>query len=200
MRDEPVVGLDPGAGEELRLFVAVYPSPSAVASLVAACPVFPPPWRPVPTEDWHLTLSFLGQVSESALPELGERLSRAAARSGPLSVGVAGGGAFPSIRRARVFWAGVVGDRDRLVRLAERTTAAARRTRIAVEDRRYRPHLTLARVRSPAGTDAEALVAGLQGYAGPTEPVAEIVLVRSFTGPSARHVRLAGFALRQAGR
>jgi RNA 2',3'-cyclic 3'-phosphodiesterase len=181
----------------VRLFVAVYPPPAAVESLAAAFPPLPPPWRVVPVPQWHLTLAFLGEVSESRIAELEQRLGRAAARSDPLRLGLAGAGAFPSARRARVLWAGVTGDRDGLVRLAERASAAARRVGVAIEDRRYRPHLTLARARVPRGADATDVVVGLAGYAGPDWPGGELVLVRSVLGSVVRHERITGWALPQ---
>lgn len=180
----------------MRLFVAAYPSPAALAALAAALPELRPQWRPVPQEQWHLTLAFLGDVAEGALAELRGRLGRAAGRSGPLVCGLAGAGAFPSAGRARVLWAGVSGDRDGLVRLAERVSAAARRTGIAVEERSHRPHLTVARARLPRGVDATAVIAAMQFHSGPLEPVPEIVLVRSDLGSGVRHERLAAWPLR----
>ncbi len=179
----------------MRLFVAVYPSPAALESLAAALPALPEPWRLVPVARQHLTLTFLGDVPAARIAELEQRMGRAAARSGPLAIGLAGAGAFPSARRARVVWTGVAGDRDALIRLAERTSAACRRTGVSIEDRRYRPHLTLARARPPGGTDAGAIIAHLRHYAGPVEPVPEVVLVRSTLGAVVRHEQIAAWDL-----
>lgn len=179
----------------MRLFVAAYPSAEAVASLAAAAPELPPQWRPAAPAHWHLTLAFLGEVAEERLSELQPRLARAAGRSAPLRAAFTGAGAFPSVRRARVFWVGVSGDRAAVVRLAERVTAAARRSGVDVPAGRHRPHLTLARSRAAGGDDASGLVAALASYAGPLWPVEEVVLVRSVLGAAPRHERLAGFAL-----
>lgn len=179
----------------MRLFVAAYPSPEASAALAAALPPLPPQWRPPAAEQWHLTLAFLGEVDEDHLPELTERLSRAAGRCAPLELAFEGAGAFPSLTRARVFWSGLRGDRAALTRLAERVGAAARRSGIEVADRRYRPHLTLARCREPRGDDATRLVAALTSYAGPAWSVQEILLMRSLLGPPVRHSRQRGFRL-----
>lgn len=179
----------------LRLFVAAYPSPAACEALAAACPELPPPWRPVPPDRWHLTLAFLGEVPGDRLPDLTERLGRAATRSRLTGWAIAGGGAFPSPDRASVLWAGVTGDRDGLIRLAGRAAAAARRTGVPIAQQRYRPHVTLARARTPGGADARSLVAALQSLAAGTEPVTEVVLVRSVLGAQARHERLAGWRL-----
>ncbi|GAB3112143.1 hypothetical protein GCM10027160_13840 [Streptomyces calidiresistens] len=53
---------------------------------------------------WHITLAFHGECPEDILPELGERLGRAARRSSPFHLRLAGGGCFGD----RVLWLGVV--------------------------------------------------------------------------------------------
>ena len=161
----------------MRLFVAVYPSQEALADLAAALPPIAPPWRLTPVEQWHVTLAFLGNVEPGEVSELQERLVRVAARTDPFSLALVGG---RSIGRGLLV-ARVAGDVDALRRLAERVTAAARRAGVPVEERRYRPHLTLARTR------AAAAAPDLSGYTGPSWPVRQAVLVRSFLGPPLRH-------------
>ena len=67
-----------------------------------------------------------------------------------------------------------------LHRLADSVTAAARRTGIAVDDRPYRPHLTLARGRE--GADLRPAVAALSGFAGSPWTADALHLVRSRLG------------------
>ncbi|MBR7827293.1 RNA 2',3'-cyclic phosphodiesterase [Actinospica sp. MGRD01-02] len=142
----------------MRLFVAVVPPRPVLLELRAALSTLPHTdgnlrWRH--PESWHITLAFLGDVPRETLPELTERLARAASRATPMELSVAGGGQFDS----RVLWAGVQGDRDRLGRLSETVAAAARRCRLKIDDRPYRPHVTLARVRNDFPEGAEAAVA-----------------------------------------
>ncbi len=170
----------------MRLFVAVYPSAPAVDSLRAALPR-DDALRWTPAEQWHLTLVFLGEVAEDRVPELRERLGRAASRSTPMQLGFGAAGTFPKqARHGRVLWSAVTGDVDELTRLAERCAAAARRTGVTVEDRPFRAHLTLARARQPTA-DMTADVAALADYAGPGWPAEEVVLVRSHLGRVVRH-------------
>jgi 2'-5' RNA ligase len=140
----------------LRLFVALVPPRAVMLELHAAidplCHENGHRLRWVRPENWHITLAFLGGVQESRLPELRERLARAAARAVPMERSLAGAGHFGG----RALWVGVRGDRDRLGRLAESLSAAARRSHIAMEDRPYRPHLTLARARDAVRADARA--------------------------------------------
>lgn len=142
----------------MRLFVAVVPPRPVLLELRAALTTLPHTdgnlrWRH--PESWHITLTFLGEVPRETLPELTERLARAASRATPMELSVAGGGQFDS----RVLWAGVQGDRDRLGRLSETVAAAARRCRLKIDDRPYRPHVTLARVRGEPPEAADAATA-----------------------------------------
>jgi 2'-5' RNA ligase len=108
---------------------------------------------------------------------------------------LAGAGRFGSVRRPQVFWAGLTGDVPALVELAARLAAVARELGLPVEDRPFRPHLTLGRwpPRRPAdGTLPERLA----GYAGPAWPVTEVRLVESHLGGKAtRHEVLAAFPI-----
>lgn len=174
----------------MRLFVAVdLPDQvrASLADLLADLPAElepgrPPQLRPAAPERMHLTLAFLGEVAEPRVPGLRERLARTAARQPPVDLRLAGGGRFDG----SVLWVGVAGDVERLRHLARSVAGAARHRGIAVEQRTYRPHVTLARARPPA--DLRPLAALLEGYRGPAWTASEIVLVHSRTGPSPEHV------------
>ena len=99
-----------------------------------------------------------------------------------MSLRLVGAGRFGSVRRPQVFWAGLDGDVEPLAGLAHRLAAAARRLHLPVEDRPFRPHLTIGRwpPRRPAdGTLPERLA----GYRGPAWPVTELRLLESHLGP-----------------
>jgi 2'-5' RNA ligase len=127
------------------------------------------------------------------MPELGERLGRAARRHPAHTVRLAGGGRFG----AGVLWVGVHGDVRTLGRLAQSAQAAARRTGIEVDERPYRPHLTLARtVRNGPRVDLRPYVAALEGFEGREWEVAELVLMRSrLGGGPARYERVGAWKL-----
>ncbi|MHA6795618.1 RNA 2',3'-cyclic phosphodiesterase [Pseudonocardia bannensis] len=173
----------------MRLFVALTPPPDAVDELWTAREVLRTDrsglrWtRP---EQWHLTLAFLGEVDDATLEDLTERLARVAARHPPLELSLGGGGRFGD----RVLWTRVRGETDGLRRLAASVQAAARRARLPVEDRPYRPHLTLAR-RAGAHTDLRPAATELAGFAGRPWTAEELHLVRSHLGAgpggTARH-------------
>jgi 2'-5' RNA ligase len=185
----------------MRLFVALEPPPDARAELEAAVAPLRSEWprlRWAGQDRWHVTLAFLGEVHEEALEELATRLGRAAARKQALRAHIGRGGAFPSARRARVLCAHIEGAAQALAEvgaLAASVAAAARRAGAPPgdEDRRYRPHLTLARCREP--TDLSELVATLAGFAGSAWTAQYIHLIRSYLGPQPRYETIGSWAL-----
>lgn len=174
----------------MRLFVAVWPPESAIADLaqaVAALTVDAPAPRWLPVHRWHITLAFLGEVEESAVPDLTQRLARTVrgAESGELRL--AGAGRFG---RA-VLWAGVSGEVDPLATLARRICAAARGAGIGLDDRPFHPHLTLAR--SGHGANLRPWCAALAKYIGPSWAADRVTLVRSTLGPHPVYERVAAW-------
>ena len=169
----------------MRCFVAVVPPPEATEHLDEFLDVrrAAAPFRWTLPEQVHVTLAFLGQVSDHHLDELAERLTRAAARRRRFETRITGGGAFPHVAGARVLWAGLELDeatRLELRRLAEGSRAAATRTGIEVDGQRFRPHLTVARMGRPVGVTS--WVGVLESYAGPAWPVETITLLQSHLG------------------
>lgn len=164
----------------MRLFAAVLPPAQAADELAA---VLDERLRGLPGADglrwtgqegWHFTLAFMGEVDEGLLPELTERLERAARRTDAFSLRLHGGGHFGG----RALWAGAAGGIAELRRLAERADAAARRTGVPMEEHRaYRPHLTVARTRTD--TDLVPYADALDGFEGTPWEVGELALVRS---------------------
>jgi len=166
----------------VRLFVGLALPPAVLDDLDAACAPFRPlrdDLRWTSREAWHITLAFLGEVTDLSLTRLLPRLERAARRHQPFSLSLSGAGAFPGSARANVLWSGLSGDRRELGDLAASVSAAARRAGAAPPDagRRFQPHLTLARCRAPA--DVRSIVAALEGYQGPRWTTEEIYLIRS---------------------
>ncbi len=100
-----------------------------------------------PPEGIHLTLKFLGEISDAKLREVSAGL-RNLARFESFAVGVKGFGFFPDARRPRVFWVGVEAPSN-LSHLAEQVEQAMGKIGFAREERPFRPHLTLARFKVP---------------------------------------------------
>jgi RNA 2',3'-cyclic 3'-phosphodiesterase len=164
----------------MSFFVAVRLPAVATSDLAVAQSALPPQLtamhpdlRWVPPQNWHLTVTFLGNVPEQRRADLTARLARAAARHPWLSLRLSGAGHFGP----RVLFVGVTGDVAPLRGLAASVSAAARRAKVPVDDRPYRPHLTLARVRGTASL--RDLAAALASYDGPTWSADAIDLMES---------------------
>lgn len=143
--------------------------------------------RLTPSEQWHLTLAFYGETPASTVGELTDRLRRAAERSEQVSVQLAGVGSFPrDPARATVLWVGVDGDLVELGRLAERCVAAGRRAGLRMEERKYRPHLTIARPRR-GPLDLRPTLESLAPYSGEPWLATSVRLMRSHLGSPVRH-------------
>jgi RNA 2',3'-cyclic 3'-phosphodiesterase len=163
----------------VRLFVAVRPPVAALEQLdevVQRLRTRAPELTWTTPAQWHLTLVFLADVPDDRVSELERRLGSAAARHAPAHLSIGGGGRFGD----RVLFAKIGGDVDAVRRLAASVQAAARRTGLDVEERPYRPHLTLARARG--GADLRPLVADVNGFRGVDWVAAEIELVLSRLG------------------
>lgn len=102
-----------------------------------------------PASNLHLTLAFLGEIGDEAVESAGAAVRDAAGGRRGWTLRWSGAGAFPGPSRPRVLWIGADGG-DALVDAHRALTAALAASGLPVEDRRYRPHLTLARVRRPA--------------------------------------------------
>ncbi|MGY1802678.1 RNA 2',3'-cyclic phosphodiesterase [Blastococcus sp. SYSU D00922] len=184
-----------------RLFFAVDPPDDVRAHLAAALD----PLRELPgaprwgTPDrWHLTLLFLGAVPEDRVDGLLSAAAPAVAAAPGMTLRLSGGGRFGSVRRPQVAWAGLDGDVAPLVELAGRLATAARRLRLPVEDRPFRPHLTLGRWRPGRPADG-TLTDRLAEYRGPAWPVREVRLWESHLGPKPTYDLLAAWPVPREG-
>ena len=148
------------------------------------CPARPRWTRP---ERWHLTLLFLGdRAARGASARWWPRPGPAVAAAPPMTLRLAGAGRFGSLRRPQVAWAGLDGDVAPLIALAGRLAAPPARLGLPVEDRPFRPHLTLGRWRPGRPADG-TLTDRLAGYRGPAWPVGEVLLLESHLGPRPVH-------------
>ena len=116
-----------------------------------------------------------------------------AALGGPFGFRIGGLGGFPRLRKATVAWAGLEGDGGRISRLAEVVDDAVSSAGFGHEERPFRAHLTLARIRPPR--DIRGSASG--GPARIPVRATEVVFYRSRTeGSSTVYQRLECFPLR----
>ena len=103
-------------------------------------------------EQLHYTLAFLGEQPEEALPRLREAAAPCAALH-EFWLSLSGAGAFPNPRRPRVLWLGAGEGARELEELASCLQRGLRSAGFALEERSFRAHLTVARVK-PGGERA----------------------------------------------
>ncbi len=105
-----------------------------------------------PPANLHITTKFVGDWPENQLPELRNALTGLESRTAiPIRIG--GLGFFPNAKAPHVFWAGVAATLE-LAALAADTDRAVAALGVEKERRAYSPHLTLARIKSPAKLDS----------------------------------------------
>jgi 2'-5' RNA ligase len=136
------------------------------------------PGRPVPPANWHLTLRFLGDVAEVRCERLLAALD-AADLGEPFTVRWGGLGAFPRAARATVLWVGADRGSGEMVEVAGAVETAARDAGFPAEERPFRTHLTLSRIRPHQ--DVTPLVEGVEPF-GVSMPVDRVVVYRSHLG------------------
>ncbi|MEV0124361.1 RNA 2',3'-cyclic phosphodiesterase [Streptomyces sp. NPDC050703] len=148
-----------------RVFIALAPPDEAKQELVGELgPAYAahPRMRWNRVEDWHITLAFLGAVPVDVIPLLRPPLADLAATRPPLTLALRGGGHFDE----RVLWAGIAGELDALHELAADVRATVTECGVALPDRRFRPHLTLARARRDTPSCATRAATGLADFSG----------------------------------
>lgn len=97
----------------------------------------------------HLTLKFLGDIRPEQVQAVAAAAAQVVEGELPFSLGLSGLGAFPGPRKPRVIWVGIVGEVERLGRLQTRLESALEPLGFPREERSFRPHLTLGRVKDP---------------------------------------------------
>lgn len=98
-------------------------------------------------EGIHLTLKFLGEISERQVTQVTDALAGLGSFE-PCVLEVKGFGFFPDARRPRVLWVGVEAPSE-LGQLARCVERACEALGFVPEDRPFAPHLTLARLKVP---------------------------------------------------
>jgi 2'-5' RNA ligase len=131
----------------------------------------------------HLTLKFLGDVRRSRIQDVKAGLERAVAGVSPIEIEVGGAGCFPSPRSPRVLWVGLAGLPAELIRLHKRIEDELAREGFPKEQKRFAPHLTIARLRSPQnGSElADRLIA--EGFASQKFTANKVILMQSQLSP-----------------
>ena len=99
-------------------------------------------------ENVHLTVKFFGNVDEANVPVISDALARVTKEFTPIDIVVGKTGVFPRPSRPQVLWIGIDDPSDALARMHDQVEAECARDGFPKEDRAFRPHLTIARIRT----------------------------------------------------
>ena len=141
----------------IRLFAAIAIPPEIGEGLVRRQQGLPgAKWRP--TDAFHLTLRFAGEISEALADDLDAELDLISGEA--LTLSLEGVGSFQDGDDIHAVWAGVE-ENLALRQLAKRCETAARKAGLAPDRRLWRPHVTLAYLRR---ADPARVAAWIQGH------------------------------------
>jgi len=146
----------------------------------------------------HLTLKFFGDISAEDVNNICTAVKNRIASGSSLNLKIEKLGVFPDARRPRVLWCGVTGDGEKLSVLQKKLEADFEGIGFPAENRPFRLHLTLGRIKEPHGLTgiSEALTKHNAFAAGKFE-CKELILFQSKLLPQgAVYTKLAEFTLK----
>ncbi|HEX4206497.1 MAG TPA: RNA 2',3'-cyclic phosphodiesterase [Ktedonobacteraceae bacterium] len=114
----------------------------------------------------HLTLAFLGELTDGELGGVKHAVAAAAKQAQPFSYRLSRLGTFGSTRQPRVVWMGIEESSGALQRVHHVLNRELTNRGFAVDKRPFSPHLTLARIKAPLQPEAlqqlQQLISGPQ--------------------------------------
>jgi len=175
--------------QQIRTFIAISLTPdlkSELRKMIMDLKIQQSGMRWVNPDSIHLTLKFLGELSLEELDKLFSGMDVAQNKfPGTFSLKIAQTGCFPSCKRPRVLWVGVKGEEmENLHALHGIIEKSLQKQGFPPEDRKFSPHLTVARVKF--GNRLEAFAEKFIRYPFPEMalPVREIYVMRSDLKPN----------------
>ena len=135
----------------------------------------------------HITLKFIGDTAPELVPMIHALLEKLCEPLFPFEVECLGVGVFPEPRRPRILWAGLDEKSAEVLGLLQ--TALERdlhKLGLDKESRPYRPHVTLARVKSRSAPSFEELIADYSDVSFGKSYIKDLILYESHldsTGP-----------------
>jgi 2'-5' RNA ligase len=132
----------------------------------------------------HLTLAFLGDTEEGRIKSLSVMLTERCRDFGKFSFQIIGTGVFKSLRDPRVIWIGVESS-DKLNKLNEQIVEGLKENGSQLEERLFRPHITIGRIKSLKDAEnLKMLVGRYENKVIQTVDVREVILYESILMPT----------------
>lgn len=95
----------------------------------------------------HLTLKFIGEIEASKLDDIEAVVEKVVKNYKPFKIKLAGKGAFPNLKRPKVFWIGISDMENTIKKIQVELEDAFEKEGFPREERGFSPHLTLGRVK-----------------------------------------------------
>ena len=173
--------------ENIRSFIAMPIAPElggSVGAVQQSLRAAGPEVKWVDPECFHITLKFLGDVQRERLETLWPSVEGALDGIARFRLRLHGVGAFPNPSRPRVIWAAVTEGAAELKALAAAVEKACGLHGFAEEERPFRAHLTVGRVRRPApNPQLEAAIAEMRDREVGAMEAERVLLMRSDLRP-----------------
>jgi RNA 2',3'-cyclic 3'-phosphodiesterase len=132
----------------------------------------------------HLTLKFLGNIATEQVAEIQGVLQAIAVARSPFQLQPMGCGAFPSLKQMRVVWVGLQGAVEALLELQKAIEEALVPLGFAAEERPFRAHLTVGRVKGKRHLQLlQEAILRRQGFQAEAFDVTDVVLYKSELRP-----------------
>jgi 2'-5' RNA ligase len=133
----------------VRLFVAI-PLPPEIAASAASLTPDLGFIRPVRAELLHLTLAFLGRVADERLDEAVAAVGEATRSRPAYAASLTRAGRFPLTGRPHVVWLGLADGAAESEQIATAVRDALAARALPFDNKPFRPHVTIGRVREDA--------------------------------------------------
>ncbi len=145
----------------------------------------------------HLTLKFFGNVSGEDVKRISSAVDNRARTHRPLNLNIGEPGVFPNPHRPRVLWCSVSGDIEKLSALQKQLDGDFADLGFPAEDRPFRAHLTLCRIKDPRDVSGiDNALTKYRSFAGGDFSGKELVLFQSKLSPRGSvYTKLAVFPL-----
>ncbi|MDP6787439.1 MAG: RNA 2',3'-cyclic phosphodiesterase [Rhodospirillales bacterium] len=179
----------------MRLFIAI-PLPEAVLGALSELRSGVPGARWVEPEALHLTLRFLGELDTGEAEDIDAALR--SIRAPAFDLAISGIGSFQSRRRARSLWAGIRRS-EPLAHLQGKVESSVVRAGLEPESRKFKPHVTLARLKNTPLANVGAYLESHGAFAVAPFAVTAFALMRSHLNRDGPHYEaLAEYPLENA--
>jgi len=169
---------------KIRAFLALPLAPSfeaEVGPLIEGLKRRYPKIRWIRPSQIHVTFHFFGSTAGEQVDRISKSVSQITTQTSPISLFLSEIGGFPNLARPRVIWLGIGGEIEKLKSLHASLEQELKKEGFQCEERPFKPHLTLGRVKQEKG---------LHNFGPPefssteTKRVTEIVLFESRLSPA----------------